>query len=177
MKKRFPIIWLTGNSGSGKTTLAYGARDYFNENTGVESSIGRRVIVLDGDEMRNTISVDEGFSAEDRRRHNHRVSRLANLMAEHGFMVIVSVIAPFQKVRDELQPICDPHWIYLKRSGLEANDRPYEPPTDPELTIDNDSNTIEESISRFISYIKGIEMGSSIPKHMPIKKDGHAIKQ
>ena len=98
MNSNPPIIWLTGNSGSGKTTLAYGIRDYFNESD-LDSNFARRVIVLDGDEMRSTISIDEGFSPEDRKRHNLRVARLAKLMTEHGFLVIVAVIAPFNKAR------------------------------------------------------------------------------
>jgi len=78
---RFPVVWLTGNTGAGKTTLAFGVRDYFNEKTQIDSPLARRIIILDGDEMRATVSVDEGLSPEDRRRHNLRVARLAHLLS------------------------------------------------------------------------------------------------
>ena len=176
MSKRFPVIWLTGNSGAGKTTLAYGIRDYFNEQTDLGSPFARRVVVLDGDEMRKTISVDEGFSPADRRRHNHRVARLANLIADHGLLVIVAVIAPFEKVRRELAPICSPKWIYLKRRGLEDSQHPYEPPASPDLVIDNDELSIEDARSTLISYLKGLEVGSGKPKDMPVKQQNRTVK-
>ena len=144
MNRRFPVIWLTGNTGAGKSTLAFGMRDSINEKLSCDHEMARRVIVLDGDEMRATVSVDEGLSPEDRRKHNLRVARLAHLLSESGYLVIVAVIAPFAKVREELQEICDPLWVYVKRSGLEGSDRPYEAPEQPDLLIDNDVLSIEE---------------------------------
>ncbi|MBU0976034.1 adenylyl-sulfate kinase [Patescibacteria group bacterium] len=176
MKNRFPVVWLTGNSGAGKTTLAFAARDYFNEDSNMDSPLARRIVILDGDEMRNSVSVDEGFSPEDRRRHNLRVARLANLMSAHGFLVIVAVIAPFEKVRNELQPICDPRWVHIKRDGLNGADRPYEPPTKPDFVIDNNVLSIEEGINQMISYLRAFEICTGEPKRMPIKKEGTVIK-
>lgn len=157
MKTRFPVIWLTGNSGAGKTTLAFGMRDYFNERADLSSPLARRVVVLDGDEMRSTVSLNEGLSPEDRRNHNLRVARLAELLSEHGFLVIVAVIAPFEKVREELKGICDPVWVYVKRSGLEGSDRPYEPPESPSFVIDNDALSIEEAAQSLSSFLRGWE--------------------
>jgi len=176
VKNRFPVIWLTGNSGAGKTTLAFGVRDYFNKDIDGSSVLSRRVLVLDGDEMRATVSVDEGFEPEDRRRHNLRVARLADLLSAHGFLVIVAVIAPFEKVRNELESICDPKWVYVKREGLEEVDRPYEPPASPDLIIDNDISLIEEGRAQLISYLRGFEICKGKPKEMPIKKEGCLIK-
>lgn len=153
MSATFPIIWLTGNSGAGKTTLATGLEQYCNTELGVEHAIARRVVVLDGDEMRATVSRDEGFSAEDRRKHNLRVARLAALMRDKGFLVIVAVIAPFEGVREELSVICDPLWVYVKRSGLGAEDRPYESPLSPSIIIDNDILTIEEGREMLTDFI------------------------
>lgn len=155
-RKRCPVIWLTGNSGAGKSTLAFGIRDEFNEHPNPHSPLHRRVIVLDGDEMRATVSVDEGFSPEDRRRHNLRMARLANLLSEHGFIVIVSVIAPFESVRQELKDICNPIWVYIKRSNLEAFDRPYEAPHHPALIIDNDILSIEQGHMRLKGFLEQI---------------------
>lgn len=154
MSKRFPVLWLTGNSGAGKSTLAFAIREFANEQLDTSHPMARRVVVLDGDEMRATVSVDEGFSPEDRRRHNLRMARLANLLADSGLQVIVAVIAPFASVREELQSICDPKWIYIKRSGLSAADRPYEAPENPDLIIDNDVLNIEEAQQKFKEYLQ-----------------------
>lgn len=177
MNSHIPIIWLTGNSGAGKTTLAYGVRDYMNEKTGLSSPYARRVIVLDGDEMRATISVDESFSPEDRRKHNLRVARLAKLMSGHGFLVIVAVIAPFQEAREEVSTICNPKWVYLKRLDLESEDRPYEPPANPDLTLDNDTLSIDEARNTLITYLRGLEIGIRKPKSMPVKYKDSVIKR
>lgn len=150
--KRFPIVWLTGNTGAGKSTLAFGVREYVNEQLDPTHPMARRVVVLDGDEMRATVSVDEGLSPEDRRKHNLRVARLANLLSESGYFVIVAVIAPFTSVRAELDAICSPTWVYIKRSGLGAADRPYEAPEKPALTIDNDTLSIEEGKQLFCDH-------------------------
>jgi len=143
MSKRFRVVWLTGNTGAGKSTLAEGMKEYFNEQESGEDR-ARRIVVLDGDEMRATVSVDEGLSPEDRRKHNLRVARLANLMSEHGFLVLVAVIAPFATVREELQSICDPLWVHVNRDGLGGADRPYEAPVTPNLMVDNNIVSIEE---------------------------------
>ncbi len=151
--KKFPIIWLTGNSGAGKTTLAFGARTYFNEHVDLSHILARKIIVLDGDEMRETISRDEGFSAEDRRKHNMRVARLAALFRDSGYLVIVAVIAPFASVREELEVMCHPKWVHVRRSGLEASDRPYETPEHPDCLIDNDVLNIEEAQQQFLHFL------------------------
>jgi len=135
------IYWITGNSGAGKSTLAFGVQKILN------------AVVLDGDELRKTISTEEGFSAEDRRTHNLRVARLAKLLSDQGLLVLVSVIAPFRSVREEIDRICSPKWIYARRSGIDAPDKPYEPPEKPDLLIDNDRLTIEGAIREFGKYL------------------------
>ena len=149
--KEFPIVWLTGNTGSGKSMAAFAARDHFN--TEVSHPAMRRIIVLDGDEMRETISTEESLSPEDRRKHNIKVARLARLLQSQGFLVLVSVIAPFNEVRKEIQQVCDPLWVHVKRSGLEAEDRPYEEPTEADLVIDNDALSVKEGKEKLISYL------------------------
>ena len=159
MTKKLPILWLTGNSGAGKTTLAEGLKQHF-ESTDTHHPLYRRIVILDGDQMRASISVDEGFSPEDRRRHNLRVARLATELQSQGFLVVVAVIAPFQSVRDELDTICSPLWIYLKRSGLGAKDRPYEAPLHPDLLIDNDMLSIDEARMKALQFLERITVSS-----------------
>lgn len=114
-----PIIWLTGQSGSGKTTLANAL-----------SSLMGNALVLDGDEMRESISA-EGFSRADRHTHNLRVARLAQVLAKQS-PVIVSVIAPFADTRREISKAVGPLWVYCsRREQKDGADYPYEV---PELT-------------------------------------------
>lgn len=152
MKTTYPVLWLTGNTGAGKSTLAFGVRAYFNEHVDPTHPLARKVVVLDGDEMRATVSVDDGLSPEDRRRHNLRVARLAKLLSEAGHLVVVAVIAPFTNVRAEVDAICAPTWVYVQRSGLGSPDKPYEPPMTPDFIVDNDHCNIQEALSCFISF-------------------------
>lgn len=138
------IVWLTGNTGAGKTTLA----------TAMKARFPERVIVLDGDEMRATISTEEGLSPEDRAKHNRRVARLAHLLAGQGFLVIVAVIAPFTAVRREIDALCNPLWVYVKRDGLEGADRPYEPPEAPDLMIDTAMCSIDEGQQILANFLE-----------------------
>ncbi len=152
MSAVFPILWLTGNSGAGKTTLAYGVKRYFDEEES-EKLLYRKVVILDGDEMRASISTTETLSPADRRAHNLRVARLASVLQSQGFLVIVSVIAPFISVREEIDVLCQPKWIYVQRSGLDAPNRPYEPPEEPDYTICIDNVSKKEGIEEFLRYI------------------------
>ncbi len=161
----FPILWLTGNSGAGKTTLAEGFEQHWNKRHSDEHHPwSRRILVLDGDEMRSTISTENSLSKEGRRLHNLRVARLADLMQRKGFLVVVAVIAPFQDVREEIDALCCPLWIYIKRSSPVAADRPYEIPKNAALTIDNDLLTKEEGLVTLLTYARGYETGRVMKK-------------
>ena len=120
------IIWLTGNTGAGKTTLARNMAKAAAENT----------IILDGDEMRETISCDLTLSNDDRHRHNFRVARLARNLHQQGFQVIVALICPFENLRTEVQEITGCSFIYVSYEGDDQNpDAPYERPSNPTMTI------------------------------------------
>lgn len=153
MSGRFPIIWLTGNSGAGKTTLATAARKQFNE-AAYRGPLQHRVIVLDGDEMRASISIEETLSADDRRKHNLRVARLAKVLQSQGFLVVIAVIAPFRSVRAEIDRTCAPVWVYVERSGLSSPDRPYEPPEHPAWVICNDVLTRNQATLSFVHFVE-----------------------
>ena len=127
------IIWLTGQSGAGKTTVARELQKEFD------------CVILDGDEMRKSISLGAGFSREDRTEHNLRVARLAKVLAEQK-MVIVSVIAPIAKVRKQIDDICSPDWIYIKRTMPEREGHFYEEPTEFLVQVDHDKLSIKQSV-------------------------------
>jgi adenylylsulfate kinase-like enzyme len=151
----FPVLWLTGNTGAGKTTLAQGLERHFNEELSLENPLARRCIVLDGDDMRATISLGATLSAEDRRQHNLRVARLAEHLRSRGFFVVVAVIAPFASLRAEVESICNPVWVYIKRSGLEHADKPYDIPEAPDFIIDHDQLGIDDAQTILRSFIAG----------------------
>jgi adenylylsulfate kinase-like enzyme len=155
MSKRFPVVWLTGNTGAGKTTLATGLQE-MTERLETDHPLFRRIVVLDGDEMRASISLQETLSPEDRRRHNLRVARLAGVLQRQGMLVVVSVIAPFAAVRSEIDEICHPLWVYVKRSGLAAADKPYEEPQSPHLVVDTDVLGIEQARHLGFDFLQGI---------------------
>lgn len=134
------IIWLTGNVGAGKTSLAYLLKERLN------------AVVLDGDELRASISADLGFSKEDRDEHNMRVARLAKLLNSQGYNVVVSVIAPFQSTRDKITELIKPYWIYVK-GGKVGNDMPYEIPQQPFLTIDPTEESLLASLDKIIKEV------------------------
>ncbi len=145
MRKIKNIIWLTGNSGAGKTTLAYGFKKKHN------------CVILDGDEMRASISLGAGFTKEDREEHNLRVARLAKVMLKQNHLVIVSVIAPFRDTRKKLEKIVSIKWVYLERQLKLASHKPYEIPMKPDLKIDIDKNTKRKCVEKFTKWLRGVK--------------------
>ena len=109
-------------------------------------------VVLDGDELRASISTDLGFSKEDRDEHNMRVARLAKVLNGQGFNVVVSVIAPFQSTRDKITELINPFWIYIK-GGKIGEDMPYEVPNNPDLTIDPSEESLLASLETVIKQV------------------------
>lgn len=138
------VIWLTGNMGSGKTSLAYLLKERLNG------------IVLDGDEMRASISLGAGFSKKQREEHNLRVARLASVLHAQGHNVIVAVIAPFKSAREKIDAICRPYWIHIK-GGAIGLDKPYEVPTKPDIVIDPSIESLLESIEKIVKGVGKIE--------------------
>jgi len=108
------IIWISGNTGSGKTYLAAKLYD-----------LNYDTITLDGDDLRN-VWTDLGLSREDRWKHNIRVAGLAAMLDAQNKNVIISVIAPYKLLRQEIDRICHPTWIYMPSTSTE--DKPYENP-------------------------------------------------
>jgi len=105
------IFWLSGNTGSGKTYLANKLLECID------------AIHLDGNEMRN-IWLDLKLTKEDRWENNLRIARLAKILSSQNNNIIISVIAPYRKLREEIDKICKPVWIYLPSTF--TNEQPYE---------------------------------------------------
>ncbi|MEU3773469.1 adenylyl-sulfate kinase [Streptomyces sp. NPDC032472] len=159
-------VWLTGLPSAGKSTIATALAERLR-------SAGHRVQVLDGDEVRAALSADLGFSKEDRDTNVRRIGFLAGLLAEHGVTVLVPVIAPYALSRAAVRDlhaargvryvevhvatpveVCadrDVKQLYARQaagelSGLTGADDPYEVPLDPDLRVDTQHQTVEESV-------------------------------
>jgi energy-coupling factor transporter ATP-binding protein EcfA2 len=137
------IIWLTGHSGAGKTTLAKRLQENW------------PCIILDGDEMRDSISFCAGFSRDERAEHNYRVARLAKVLSKQS-NVVVAVIAPMRDVRAIIDGICFPQWVYVKRTLPEREGHFYEEPDNDYPVIDHDKLNRKESCVTLMKIL-GIE--------------------
>ncbi|MET9347308.1 adenylyl-sulfate kinase [Streptomyces termitum] len=160
-------VWLTGLPSAGKTTIAY-------ELAGLLREEGRRVEILDGDEIREFLSAGLGFSREDRFTNVQRIGFVAELLASHGVTVLVPVIAPYADSREavrkrhqaegtafvevhvatpvEVCSVRDVKGLYARQAageitGLTGVDDPYEAPEAPDLRIESHTQTVRESAS------------------------------
>ncbi|MET9220119.1 adenylyl-sulfate kinase [Streptomyces sp. NPDC088197] len=160
-------VWLTGLPSAGKTTIAHALAERLRAQ-------GRRVEVLDGDEIREFLSAGLGFSREDRHTNVQRIGFVAELLASHGVLALVPVIAPYADSREavrkrhqqqgtgyvevhvatpvEVCSVRDVKGLYAKQAageltGLTGVDDPYEIPADPDLRIETQGRTVEESAS------------------------------
>lgn len=140
----YKVIWLTGKSGAGKTTLAKLLQLEWTP-----------CVYLDGDEMRDSISLGAGFSRDDRDTHNFRVARLARVLCRQT-NVIISVISPVAKTRQTIDmnyPMIQ--FIYLKRTLADKEGHFYEEPIDYPI-IHQDRLSISESFTK-LKQIIGLE--------------------
>ncbi|SEM56665.1 adenylyl-sulfate kinase [Streptacidiphilus jiangxiensis] len=166
-------VWLTGLPSAGKTTIASALAERLRAD-------GRRVEILDGDEVRAALSADLGFSREDRRAHIARVGMIAEVLARNGVLVLVPVIAPYADARAAIRQrhvssgtayfevhvatpvdVCserDVKGLYAKQaageiSGLTGVDDPYEVPTSPDLRLRADIESVAESASALLNFL------------------------
>ena len=169
------ILWFTGLSGAGKSTLATHLSPILTER-------GRRVEVLDGDEIRENLSKGLGFSKEDRDTNIYRIGYVANLLARNGVVSITAAISPYREVRAEVRrrshaPFVevfvdaplevvearDPKGLYKKaRAGIIKNftgiSDPYEAPEEPEIVVYTGRESVEESARKVLEFLRSREM-------------------
>ena len=165
------ILWFTGLSGSGKSTLASMLEVKLYD-------LGIRTYLLDGDNIRAGLNRDLDFSREGREENIRRIAEVAKLFVDAGLLVMTAFISPYRKDRllarklvkkEEFieiyvkcpLKICEERDVkghYKKaRQGLLKDftgiDAPYEEPDLPEITIETDKMTSEESINTIITYL------------------------
>ena len=166
------VLWFTGLSGSGKSTLAHVLEEkLFNK--------GCKTLVLDGDNVRHGLNSNLDFSDDGRKENIRRIGEVAKLMLESGLIVMTAFISPFREDRvavrnlisnnDFIEIYCkaslktcearDVKGLYKRaRAGEIKNytgiDSPYEAPENPELIIDTDKETLDESVSKIYSLLE-----------------------
>jgi adenylylsulfate kinase len=167
LRQRGATVWFTGLSGSGKSTIAVGVEK-------VLLSRGHISYRLDGDNIRHGLNGDLGFSAEDRTENIRRIAEVARLFADAGILTLVSFISPYRADRDQARRIhtaakntflevhvdCDlssaekrdPKGLYKKARAGEITqftgiDAPYEAPLKPDLRVQTDKQSIEQSVA------------------------------
>jgi bifunctional enzyme CysN/CysC len=170
------VLWLTGYSGSGKSTIARNLEKKLFET-------GCQTMLLDGDNIRQGLCGDLGFSDKDRSENIRRVGEVARLFFESGHVVICTFISPFEKDRAfvrslfpagsffEVHVKCDlevckrrdPNGLYRKAVTGEIKDftgvsSPYETPSNPEITLETDLQSVEDSIACIIDRMKTWEI-------------------
>ena len=182
------VFWFTGLSGAGKSTLA----------VEVEKAIfekGMNSYVLDGDNVRYGLNSDLGFSPEDRTENIRRVGEVAALQANAGIIVLSAFISPYQADRDRARTAApqsfheiyvkadlatcegrDPKGLYKKARKGEIKeftgiDSPYEPPVNPELVVDTESNDVETCVKQVVGYILAqVQIDKDNPKYKTAKE-------
>ncbi len=166
------VVWLTGLSGAGKTTIANLLSSYL-------TSKGFSVKLLDGDDIRSSIHSHLGFTAEDIIRNNHLVAEWCRKHIDKYDFIIVAMISPFIKSREEVGKIVGDGYVevFVRASLVEVIRRdvkglyinalsgkmqnfigidpavPYEVPTNPTIVIDTEKSDAEACLKTLISRL------------------------
>lgn len=165
-------IWFTGLSGSGKSTLSEAVQAHL-------QARGRNVEILDGDVVRTHLSKGLSFSREDRDTNIKRIAFVCSLLTRNGVACISAAISPYREAREwarreignfvEIYVKCplevcqerDVKGLYKlvnegKLKGFTGVDDPYEEPENPELIVETDKETVEESVKRIFSKLEAL---------------------
>ena len=163
-------VWFTGLSGSGKTTLA-------NEIGKQLKSLNVPFYIIDGDNIRQTLNQDLGFSKEDRLENNRRVAHLAKILIDANIIPIVSTISPNNESRQYAREIIgkenlslvylstplkvcierDPKNLYSNKNkkiknipGLHTN---YDVPLDADITLDTSTVSKQKATKEILNEL------------------------
>jgi bifunctional enzyme CysN/CysC len=165
-------LLITGLEAAGKSTLAYALeRRLFDD--------GRAVVVLDGRQLRQTISRDLGFTAADRSENLRRAADVARLLNDAGLIAICALMAPDAAIRAKARgavgaerfllvhvstplAVCrvrDTQGIYARADAGELGDfpgvsAPYEPPADADLVLDMSALAVEDGVDRVVRLLR-----------------------
>jgi adenylylsulfate kinase len=169
MNEQGLVLWFTGLSGAGKSTTARALIEPLQAN-------GGKVELLDGDDLRKTISKGLGFSREDRIDNIRRIVYLSNLLSRNGVTVIVSVITPYEEMREfartelpgyvEIFVDCpleecerrDVKGLYAKARNSEISQftgisDPYEIPEQSDIVIRTNIDELQYNVALIMDYM------------------------
>jgi adenylylsulfate kinase len=166
------VVWMTGLSASGKSTIAVILEQLLLHK-------GKHAYRLDGDNIRMGLNKNLGFTAEDRAENIRRIGEVAKLFADAGTIAITSFISPYKADRDAVRAGAakgefievyvhtslataearDPKGLYKKAragqiKGFTGIDDPYEPPTDPEILVETEQQSAEDSAKQILAYLE-----------------------
>lgn len=164
------VLWFTGLSGAGKTTIAVALEPKLRER-------GIKCERLDGDIVRTQLTRDLGFSKEDRDKNIERVTFVAKLLSRNNVGVLASFISPYAETRDYVRgettnfievfvdaplEVCaerDVKGMYKKAFAGEIKNftgvsDPYEPPVNPEIHVQTNDETVEESAEKILAWLE-----------------------
>jgi adenylylsulfate kinase len=172
LQQKGVTVWLTGLSGSGKSTIAVAAEHALLKR-------GRLAYVLDGDNVRHGLNSNLGFSPEDRTENIRRIGEVAKLFTDSGVIVFTSFISPYRADRNGVRKIMNPgdfvevlvdasletcesrdvKGLYEKARAGEIPEftgisAPYVAPETPELVLDTNSQSVEESVVQLVNYLE-----------------------
>ncbi len=173
MRQRPCTLWFTGLSGAGKSTVAGLLERKLH-------AAGLHTYLLDGDNVRQGLNRDLGFTDRDRVENVRRVAEVARLMTDAGLVVIVALISPFRSERrmardlqqegefveifvDTPFAVCearDPKGLYARaRAGqlpdFTGIDSPYEPPETPEIVLNGAEGDPDALADQVMGYVTG----------------------
>lgn len=169
MHKGF-TLWFTGLSGAGKSTISEKVYARLKE-------AGAKVELLDGDVVRTHLSKGLGFSKEDRDINIRRIGFVCELLSRNGVIAIVAAISPYREVREEVRSWIpdfvevyvhaplevlaerDVKGLYKKAiageiASFTGVSDPYEPPVNPEVTVDSSRDSVEDGVERVLAKLR-----------------------
>ena len=174
LKQHSMVLWFTGLSGSGKSTIA----------TALEHRLfdeGLFAQLLDGDNIRNGINKNLGFSIEDRQENIRRIAEVAKLYVHSGVITLCSFISPTRSIRDMAREIIgadDFHEVYIDTpleiceqrdvkglykkarageiQGFTGIDSPYEAPLEPQIRIKTAQREVDDCVQELFTYIDAV---------------------
>ena len=172
LKQKGATLWFTGLSGSGKSTVAFTLEHALLQ-------AGHLAYVLDGDNIRHGLNKNLGFSPEDRTENIRRIGEVAKLFTDSGVIAMTSFISPYRADRNAVRALVakgdfvevyvaasvetcegrDVKGLYQKArrgeipefTGISA---PYEEPLRPELVLDTNRQSVEESVAGLVAYLE-----------------------
>jgi adenylyl-sulfate kinase len=188
------VVWLTGLSAAGKSTIAGLVAADLEE---------RELIVerLDGDVVREHLTKGLGFSKEDRDENIARIGWVASRLARAGAAVVVSAISPYEEARQRARELVEEHapfvLVYVATSLEECERRdpkslykkarsgelreftgvsdPYEVPENPELRIETEGRTPEESAQLVLAKLEELDVSTGVGLTEPAKSGGGGL--